>query len=260
MNSQLTIITVCYNAIEDLQKTFESINSQQYKNFEYIIIDGNSKDGSQEFIRSFNFTNISCSYLSEDDDGIYDAINKGIRLSQSEYIGILHAGDIFAEKHTLGNVVKKLKKNKPHVFFGESILYDFKEQKIIRKYSVKKYSKWKALFGFFPPHTGAFIRKSLYERLGLYSLKFSSASDFEYFLRIFAEKSLSLMYEENLISIMSHGGKSTSGLKAYTINTIEQIKILVKHKKFITLFLIWVRLPVKYFLGLHSRKKIKLKF
>ena len=120
---KFSIITVVYNGVDVLQKTVDSIQNQTYKNFENIIVDGSSKDGTLEYIKSLAFDNLN--YISERDNGIYDAMNKGINLSNGEYLLFLNAGDNFASNDILKNIVRKIKdlKSKPKIIYGGANVY-----------------------------------------------------------------------------------------------------------------------------------------
>ena len=120
---KFSIVTVVYNAKEDLEKTVKSIQSQTCKDFEQIIIDGGSSDGTAEYIKLLKYNNIK--YVSEKDNGIYDAMNKGIELSSGEYLLFLNAADNFASDETLENIINKLKTptNKPKIIYGGANVY-----------------------------------------------------------------------------------------------------------------------------------------
>jgi glycosyltransferase involved in cell wall biosynthesis len=120
---KFSIITVVYNAKVELQKTVNSIQNQIYNNFEHVIIDGGSEDGTLEYIKSLSFDNLN--YISKKDNGIYDAMNKGIKLSNGEYLLFLNAGDNFASNAILKNIVLKIKdlERKPKIIYGGANVY-----------------------------------------------------------------------------------------------------------------------------------------
>ena len=123
MINKFSIITVVYNAKEELKKTVESIQNQTYKNFEHIIIDGASTDGTFEYIKSLEFNNMR--YISEKDNGIYDAMNKGIDVSKGEYLLFLNAGDKFSTEDILDKIVSKINscKEQPKIIYGGAAVY-----------------------------------------------------------------------------------------------------------------------------------------
>jgi len=124
MNNQnlvFSIITVIYNAKEDLKKTTESIQDQKFKNFEHVIIDGGSNDDTLDYIKSMEYNNFK--YISEKDNGIYDAMNKGIDLANGEYLLFLNAADTFAKDDVLENIAKKIEKDNSKILYGGANIY-----------------------------------------------------------------------------------------------------------------------------------------
>ena len=111
-----SIITVVYNTKEDLKKTTESIQNQTFKNFEHVIIDGDSNDDTLEYIKSLEYNNVT--YISEKDNGIYDAMNKGINLASGEYLLFLNAADTFTSDDVLKNITQGIEKENPKIIYG----------------------------------------------------------------------------------------------------------------------------------------------
>ena len=178
----ITIITVLKNSEQYLEQTIKSVLNQSYKNFEYIIIDGGSKDKSLKIIKKYS-DKIDY-WLSENDKGIYDAFNKGMQLSKGEFIGVVNSDDTL-EKDALKILVKYIKKNpKIDFVFGSvkkhwGILYGYKPEKI-------KYS-----WGFYSSHsTGFYIKKSSAKRVGLYNLKYKYHADYDFFFRMIVKEKL----------------------------------------------------------------------
>ncbi|WP_457747006.1 glycosyltransferase family 2 protein [Sulfurimonas sp.] len=120
----ITVVTVVYNDREGLVNTATSIQNQIYKNYEHIIIDGNSTDGTVEYIQSLSGGNVK--YISEKDKGIYDAMNKGVQIARGEYILFLNAGDTFYSENVLNNIANKVEElhNRPKIIYGSAYLYD----------------------------------------------------------------------------------------------------------------------------------------
>ena len=178
---KISVITICFNSESTIEKTIQSVLKQNYKNFEYIIIDGGSTDNTINIINKYK-SKIS-KFISEKDRGIYDAINKGINLANGEIISILHSDDRFFDDEVLNNIIKSFKEeNTIDCVIGNTLIV--KSNKILRKYSSKNFKNWMMYFGISPPHPSTFIKKKVYDKIGLYSSDYSIAGDFEFFLRM----------------------------------------------------------------------------
>ena len=179
---KFTLITVVLNNKDLLEKTIKSVLRQNFKNFEYILIDGGSKDGTLAILKKYN-DKIDY-WLSEKDDGIYHAFNKGMELSRGEYIGIINSDDTY-RPNALSIVSKYIKKNRKIDFIFGSV------QK--RWGLLSGYKPWKIFFswGFYSSHsTGFFIKNTAAEKVGYYNLKYRYHSDYDYFFRMIVKKKL----------------------------------------------------------------------
>ena len=199
----ITIITVVYNNVSHLQKTLNSIYKQNYKNYELIVIDGGSKDGTLNIIKK-NSSKINF-WISEKDKGIYDAFNKGLKLAKGDYVGFVNSDDIL-----LPNALKILK----------DYIIKYPEKDFIFG-SVKKhwgvlhgYKPWKIYFswGFYSSHsTGFFIKLKSARKVGFYNLKYKFSSDYDYFFRMIVKKKLDGIgtKKDELFGIFKRGGFSS---------------------------------------------------
>ena len=199
----ITIITVVYNNASHIQKTLNSIFSQKYKNYELIVIDGASNDGTLEIIKK-NKSKIDF-WISEPDKCLYDAFNKGMKYATGDYIGFVNSDDILLPKAL--EILKKyiLKYPKIDFFFGAvkkhwGILHGYKPWKI--------YFSW----GFYSSHsTGFFIKTKSAKKVGFYNLKYKYSSDYDYFFRMIVKKKLNGIgtKKEELFGIFNRGGYSS---------------------------------------------------
>ena len=205
MNSKplISIITVCYNSEKTISRTIESIKNQTYKNIEYIIIDGKSDDKTLEIID--NYKNSISKTISEKDNGIYDAFNKGLNICNGELIGFVNSDDILTP-NALEILVKYYNKYTDRDFFFGSvkkhwgILYGYKPWKI--------YFTW----GFYSSHsTGFFIKKKAAKIVGHYNTKYKYSSDYDYFYRMIVKHKLKGIgtKKDELFGIFSRGGYSS---------------------------------------------------
>ena len=180
---KISIITVCYNSQETIKDTIESVINQSYGNIEYIIIDGNSDDNTCEIISSYK--NSIDVFVSENDKGIYDAINKGIKLASGKVIGLLHADDIFDNNQVIQKVISNFDLKKDILFGDINYVKRNNLNHVVRKWKSSNYSQHKFKRGWMPPHTGFFLKRKCYIKFGLYRLDLGSSADYELMLRMF---------------------------------------------------------------------------
>ena len=178
MSIRVSIITVVFNNVEGIKNAIKSVLSQDYSNIEYIVIDGNSNDGTKEAINSFG-KKID-HFISSPDQGIYDALNKGIEVSSGEIIGILHSDDLFVDKKVVTDMVKKLDESKAELVFSDLVIINPETKKVVRYYMAHYFQPWMLRIGWVPPHPTIFINKVIFKEFGNYSLDYKIASDFDY--------------------------------------------------------------------------------
>jgi len=207
---KISIITVAYNAQATIEQSIKSVISQAYNNVEYIIIDGNSSDNTVSIAQKYR-EYISV-LISEPDNGIYDAMNKGIALATGDIVGILNADDFFAGNHILTVVSDAFKNNNTDIVYGD-LNYIKPDGTIRRKWVSGEYKKGKFNFGWMPPHPTFYCRRELFERFGNYSLDFGTAADYELMLRYLHLNHLSVFYVKQVLVQMSIGGVSNSSIK-----------------------------------------------
>ena len=196
-----------------------SIQEQTHDDIEHIIIDGNSNDGTKEYLEK-NRGDKSI-FISEADDGMYDALNKGIKLATGKVIGMLHSDDYFASNNIIAEVVKIFNKNKVEAVFGD-VEYVNKLDKVTRYYSSKNFNYKKLAYGVIPAHTSLFLDNSVLYSHGTYNSQFKFAGDFEYMARIFKDNSLSYYHAPVVFTKMTIGGLSNQSLLS-RINTQKEI-------------------------------------
>jgi glycosyltransferase involved in cell wall biosynthesis len=244
---KVSIITVVYNNRTVIADCIDSVLSQTYKDIEYIVIDGGSKDGTIDVVKGYG--DRVENFVSEPDKGIYDAMNKGIALSSGDVIGILNSDDFYLHENVIQQVVDTLAAN-PNV---EMLLgnVDFvclnNLTRPVRFYSSFNFSPWKMRFGFMPSHPAAFIKYSTYEKVGSYKLGYSIGADFEWFVRALVVKRLPYVKLNQTLVRMREGGVSTSGVKSYWLSSKEQLRALRGNFIYSNLLYVLVRLPIKFF-------------
>ena len=211
---KISIITVCYNSAKTIEKTFQSVQNQTYTNLEYIVIDGGSKDTTLEIVN--NYKNLVSQCISEPDKGLYDAMNKGIRLATGDIVGILNSDDIFTENHVLEDIANFHSENTIDASVGNIIQFN-DTGKTVRKYSAKNWRPEKLKIGFMPPHPTIFFKRGLYEKYGKYHLDFVSGADYELIVRFFLKHHISWRFSNITTTAMLRGGISSTGFGSYQL-------------------------------------------
>lgn len=223
---KISIITVCYNSAKTIEKTFQSVQNQTYKNLEYIVIDGGSKDTTLEIVN--NYKNLVSQCISEPDKGLYDAMNKGIRLATGDIVGILNSDDIFTENHVLEDIANFHSENTIDASVGNIIQFN-DTGKTVRKYSAKNWRPEKLKIGFMPPHPSIFFKRGLFEKYGKYHLDFVSGADYELIVRFFLKHHISWRFSNITTTAMLRGGISSTGFGSYQLISKEIAKALARN-------------------------------
>lgn len=207
---KVSIITIAYNSVETIEDTIQSVLSQKYKDLEYLIIDGGSTDGTLDIIQKY-IHQISY-FISEKDQGIYDAMNKGVLQASGELVGILNSDDVYTDSLVIEDVVSTLKDHQ--CIYADLEYVDRNNiQKTIRYWKSGVYQENAFRKGWMPPHPTFFVRKSVYQQYGLYNTQLKSAADYEMMLRLIHKEKISICYLPRTIIKMRVGGKSNVSLK-----------------------------------------------
>lgn len=208
---KISIITVSYNAENTIRDTIESVVGQTYTNVEYIVIDGNSTDSTLEIVKSFGEK--IHKLISEKDNGIYDAMNKGIAMASGDIIGILNSDDIYAHSNVLTEIVNKFQK-KIDAVYGDLVYVNAENTaKVVRKWIAKPYREGDFLKGWMPPHPTFFVRNDVYKKYGAFNLTLKSAADYELMLRFIHKHKINIAYHNDVIVKMRTGGQSNASIK-----------------------------------------------
>ena len=209
---KISIITVVYNNQKTIKDAIESVLSQNYTNIEYIIIDGNSNDGTLDVINNYasKITNI----ISEKDDGIYDAMNKGLKLATGDVIGILNSDDLYADNSILNEVMKHFNNDKNlDILYGDLVYVKHDNvDKIVRRWTSKPYYPNFFENGGVPPHPSLFVSSRVYHEAGYFNLKYRLAADYEFMLRIFKTFSFKIKYLPLVFVNMRLGGATNNSM------------------------------------------------
>ena len=217
---KISIITVVYNNKELIAACIESVLSQSYQYLEYIIIDGGSTDGTIDIIKSYG-SKIS-KFISEKDEGIYDAMNKGILLATGDVIGFLNSDDLYSHNNVVKSVMDIFKEKRIDSVFGDLIYVSKNDtQKIVRYWKSCPYKEGAFSRGWYPAHPTFFVRSDVYKNFGLFKLKYKIAADYELMLRFFEIYKISSEYLDQILVKMRLGGASNKNIMSVIRLNIE---------------------------------------
>ena len=233
---KVSIITIVYNNVSCIESCIQSVRNQTYSNIEHIIIDGGSTDGTQKVIEPY-ISELGY-YISEKDKGLYNALNKGIKVATGDIIGILHSDDLFFEDVTIAKVVDTFLESKTDLLYANGQYVERENIKNIKRiYNSKPYKEKYLNFGWIPLHTTIYVKKEIFSKFGLYDESYRIASDYEISLRWFKNNEIKKYFFNDFLVKMRLGGKSTT-LRLQKKKSKEDLKIMRRYnlKGYFTLF------------------------
>ena len=238
---KISIITPTFNSANTIQSNLDSIKAQSFKDYQLIIIDNNSTDETINIIKKNKISNIK--FLIEKDLGIFDAINKGIKLSDHELISILHGDDFYNDDNVLQNIVDVFNKNKDNdIVYGNLIYVKKNSIKItLRHWKPGSYNKNSFFKGWHPPHPSFFAKKKLFKDYGYYDLKNGNSADVELMFRFLNTHNLKSEYLDKTLVKMRYGGVSNKDLFSIIKQNIKIMKFLKINRNYykISIFIIY---------------------
>ncbi len=207
---KISIITVAFNAASTLANTLESVAAQSHPDIEHIVVDGASTDGTLGIIKRHR--NRVARFISEPDQGIYDAMNKGIGLATGEVVGFLNADDVYADDGVLLRVSEIMAKEDLDALFGDAeFVSPGKPDRPLRRYRSIYFRPERIAWGWMPAHPALFLKRRVYERFGTFRTDYRIAGDFELVARIFHGQKLTYRHVPQVLVRMQTGGISTGG-------------------------------------------------
>lgn len=210
---KISIITPTLNCERQIRKTMDSIFLQESVEIEHIVVDGISTDNTLSILKEYEK---KCTYLkviSEKDEGLYDAMNKGIKAASGEIIGILNAGDFYANRNVLKEILEIFEESTSQSVYGDLIyIKEDNTEDIVRFWKSGQFEKKKFYKGWMPPHPTFFVRKGIYEKYGFFNTNLKISADYELILRFLLKNGVPSIYIPKVLVYMPVGGVSNASL------------------------------------------------
>ena len=222
----ISIITATFNSAKTLKDTIQSVLRQTNKDFEYLIIDGGSTDETIDIVKSYEseFSG-RLKWVSEKDQGIYDAMNKGIKMASGDVVGILNSDDDFTSDDILQTVDNAFKSHEIDAIYGDiHFIRDGNPQKCVRYYSSRMFRPFWLRFGFMPAHPSFYCKREVFEKAGLYSLDYKIGADYEMMVRLFKKYRIMSQYINKDFVTMRTGGASNNNVRSRITLINEDVK------------------------------------
>lgn len=211
---KVSLITVCFRSAGVIRTALESVLAQKGVDVDYIVVDGGSNDGTVEILKEYESKFAGrMRWISERDEGMYDALNKGVKMAEGDVVGILNADDMLEDENTLAFVASSFEPDVDCVY-GDIRFVRGESKKTTRYYSSKRWRPWMHNWGFMPAHPSVYVRREVFDRVGGYKLGYDISADFEWMVRLLCRSRVKSRYLPRSIVTMRLGGKSTAGLKA----------------------------------------------
>jgi glycosyltransferase involved in cell wall biosynthesis len=210
---KISVVTVALNAADTISRSIESVATQTHNDVEHILIDGCSKDGTIELLEKYrgHLSHV----VSETDNGIYHAMNKGLELASGEIVCFLNADDFYSDSRVLERVALEMRGNTIDALFGDVVYFRAgSPERVVRRYSSRNFSPELIPYGWMPAHPSLFVRRRIYQNLGGFRTQFKIAGDFDFVARAFGLTKIRYKYFPFVLVCMQLGGVSTSGFRS----------------------------------------------
>ena len=245
----ISIITATFNSAKTLKDTIQSVLRQTNKDFEYLIIDGGSTDETIDIVKSYEseFSG-RLKWVSEKDQGIYDAMNKGIKMASGDVVGILNSDDYFTSDDILQTVDNAFKSHEIDAIYGDiHFIRDGNPQKCIRYYSSRMFTPFWLRFGFMPAHPSFYCKREIFDKAGLYSLDYKIGADYEMMVRLFKRHKIKSLYVNKDFVTMRTGGASNTNVRSRLTLIEEDVKACRENGIYTNRFFIMLKFLYKIF-------------
>jgi glycosyltransferase involved in cell wall biosynthesis len=240
----VSVITVTYNRAATIVRALSSVRRQTYSNIQLVVIDGASQDETVKLVGPL--MEEGDILHSEPDNGIYDALNKGVELSCGDVIGLMHSDDFYFDDNVLSSVMDIFSDENVDIVYGDVCFFSTdNENKIIRTYRSDRLSEANLTWGKMPAHPAMFIRRRVYEEIGYFKTDFRIAADYDFLCRLVRNYDFNAIYLPRVFVRMQVGGVSTGGLKNTLLLNKEVYRALSENKIYSNIFMILSKYPSK---------------
>lgn len=245
---KITIVTTTYNSADTVRHTFESVLAQTHKDIEYWVIDGGSEDDTLGLIKEYEpLFDGRMKWISEPDNGLYDALNKGISRATGDVVGILNSDDFYTSPTVLEQVAAGFSDDVDAVYGDIHFVRPSDLGKCVRYYSSKLFRPWALRFGFMPAHPSFYVRREVYERCGGYALDYKLAADYDMMVRLFYKEKIRCRYLSVDMVTMRTGGMSTKNVRNRLLLTKEDVKACRRYGLYSNFLMCSCKYAVKLF-------------
>ena len=244
---KVSLVTVTYQAASTLEDTIKSVLMQDHADIEYIIVDGGSKDNTIEILKHYEKDfNGRMRWISEPDNGLYDAMNKGIKMSSGDIVGIINADDFYHHTNSISMVVEQFEDSDVDAVYGDVVFVRPNNlNKVARYYSSRNFTLSKFRFGFMPAHPTFFTKKAFFEKFGYYKTDYGISADYELLIRFLYSHKLRTKYIPMALLTMRMGGKSSASIYSHFLLTYECIRAAKSNGIYTNMFLLMLKYPIK---------------
>jgi glycosyltransferase involved in cell wall biosynthesis len=224
---KVSIITVSFNAAKTISATLSSVATQTYPNIEHIVVDGGSSDGTQEIVKKFQHVT---HFISEKDEGLYFAMNKGLSIATGEIVVMLNADDEYAHNSIIEKVVSCFEQYQVDSVYGDLVYVNANNSKVIRNWKAGHFNRNKFYQGWMVPHPTFFVKRECYQKWGCFNTSLKYAADYELMLRFMFKHHITNYYLPETLVIMKSGGKSNASfLNRFYINREDRRAWTINH-------------------------------
>lgn len=246
---KISIITVTFNSGKTLRDTIESVLMQSHSNLEYIIMDGGSKDDTVDIIKEYESKfNGRLKWVSQQDKGMYDAMNNGIRMASGDVVGIINSDDFYHRDDIIAKVNEAFEKNDCEAIYGDvRFVNDDNLDKTVRYYSSKNFSPWRFRWGFMPAHPTFFTYKRNFDKFGYYQYDYHIAADYELLTRFLYTNKLKATYLPEDFMKMRTGGRSTASWRSNILLNKEIVRACRENGIWTCLPMLFLKYFIKFF-------------